>query len=213
MKKLILPLLLLLGITMLAAVESAPSAVVGYVKYDCVAGLNMFALPMATTMTMASEIGDAYPGSFDTIAYWDYAGQTWFGASDLGGFWDGDFAINTNDVFMVNALAPVSFYSIGNLPAGNATYSVAPGLNTLMLPLNRADLTMAGDLGTEVGVLDAVGIWDSAAQTFFAASDLGGFWDGDFAISIGTPLMVSAYGSATWPTRSATRSISSNPNK
>jgi len=203
MKKLILPLLLLLGITMLMAVESAPSAVVGYVKYDCVAGLNMFALPMATTMTAASEIGDAYPGSFDTIFYWDYAGQTWFGASDLGGFWDGDFPIASSNVLMANALAPVSLYSIGDLPATNPTYTIGSGLNTVMVPLNRADLTLAGDLGTEIGTADAIFYWDQAGQTFFGASDLGGFWDGDFAVSIGMPLMVSAYDAATWPTRSA----------
>jgi len=203
MKKLVLPLLLILGITMLVAVESAPSEVVGYVKYDCVAGLNMMALPMATTWTMASELGDAYTGNFDTIFYWDFAGQTWFGASDLGGFWDGDFPIATSSVLMANALAPVSVYSIGDMPATQAQYAVGVGLNTIMVPLNRSDLTLAGDLGTEIGTADAVFYWDQAGQTFYGASDLGGFWDGDFSVSIGMPLMVSSYGTANWPTRSA----------
>jgi len=203
MKKFILPLLLLLAVGMLVAVESAPSDVVGYVKYPCVAGLNMIALPLQTTWTTAGELGDAYPGSFDTIAYWDFAGQTWFGATDLGGFWDGDFPIASGNVLMLSSYAPVDVYSIGNLPAANASYTIGIGLNTIMVPLNRSDLIMAGDVGTSVGNLDTVGYWDNAAQTFFGATDLGGFWDGDYNVYIGMPLMVSSYGTTTWPTRAA----------
>ncbi|PKN77728.1 MAG: hypothetical protein CVU48_10630 [Candidatus Cloacimonetes bacterium HGW-Cloacimonetes-1] len=213
MKKLVLPLLLLLAFGMLLAVESAPSAVVGYVKYDCVAGLNLVALPMATAWTNASELGDAYTGSFDAIFYWDFDAQTWFGASDLGGFWDGDFEIASSNVLMLSSLATISVYSIGQLPASNAVYTLGSGLNTIMVPLNRNDLTLAGDLGTELAVSDAVFYWDSAAQTFFGASDLGGFWDGDFDVSIGMPLMVSAFDSTTWPSRSSIKTKSINSRK
>jgi hypothetical protein len=31
------------------------------------------------------------------------------------------------------------------------------------------------------------------------AANLGGFWDGDFPVSIAMPLMVNAYSSFTWP--------------
>jgi hypothetical protein len=61
MKRFILPLMILLFVGSLLAVESAPSEVVGYVKYDCVAGLNLVALPMSQGYTLSSEVGDTYP--------------------------------------------------------------------------------------------------------------------------------------------------------
>ena len=73
MKKLILPLLLLVAFGMLAAVESDPSAIVGYVKYPCVAGYNTIALAMEQGYTMASEVGDAIPAT--TVGTWDPAAE------------------------------------------------------------------------------------------------------------------------------------------
>ena len=213
MKKFILPLLLLLAIGMLAAVESAPSDVVGYVKYDMGIGLNTFALPMETTYDWASEIGDANPGCFDAIFFWDFASQAWGGASDLGGFWDGDFEIASGNVLMSSNIATLSFYSIGELPAVAPVYTLGAGLNTLMLPLNRSDLEWASELGIETTVAEAVFYWDFASQAFGGASDLGGFWDGDFEISIGMPLMVSSLGNATWPTRAASTGTFRSNNK
>jgi len=186
MKKFILPLLLLLAIGMLAAVESAPSDVVGYVKYDCLVGLNHIALPMNQGFTLAGNFGDANPGLMDAISYWDASAQTWMAAIDLG-YWEGDFPVQTGSVIMVNALSPFSAYSIGALPATNASYSMIEGLNDIMVPLNRSDILMAGDVGTEIGALDALSYWDATAQTWMAAIDLG-YWEGDFPVSIGFPI-------------------------
>lgn len=205
MKKLILPLLLLLGITMLAAVESAPSEVVGYVKYDCLAGLNVIALPMDQAYTLSSEFGADYPGSMDAINYWDAASQTWVGSvyypapDDI---WDPELPIGPGTVYMVSALAPFSMYSIGNMPAANASYDLVPGLNTLMIPLNKSALSTTSLLGIDVGILDAINYWDAASQTwvgavYYPAPD--DIWDPEFAATIGAPFMVSALGTATWP--------------
>jgi hypothetical protein len=201
MKKLLLPLLFILLVSMLAAVESDPSEVVGYVKYDCIAGLNLVALPMNQGYTWVSEMGDAYSGFMDAINYWDGATQTWVGAYDLGGFWDGDFEISSGYVLMVSAIADFDIYSIGALPDTDASYAVATGLNTMMVPLNRADITRASMIGDEMGILDAINFWDATTQTWVGAYDLGGFWDGDFEVSIGYPVMVSAFDSGTWPVR------------
>lgn len=202
MKKLILPLLLLLTISILAAVESDPSAVVGYVKYDLVAGNNLVALPMECEWDWASELGDTFAGNVDQIYYWDVDSQSFFGATDIGGFWDGDFAIDTNHVLMVYSNAPAALYSLGNLPEP-ATFSLVAGNNTLMVPLNRSDLNMVSELGDEMaaGSVDQVFYWDAASQSFFGATDIGGFWDGDFELDIAMPLMAYSYDSITWPSR------------
>jgi len=203
MKKFILPLLLLFAFGMLAAVESAPSDVVGYVKYDNVAGLNFIALPMDQGYTLASEVGDAYAGMMDAISFWDAATQTWSSAVYYEDFmmWDPDFAVAPGSALMVNALSPFSFYSIGDMPAANAQYSLLSGLNSIMVPLNKANLNMASLLGDDVTTLDAVSAWDSATQTWSSAVYYVDFmmWDPDFATSIGMPLQVNSLAPTTWP--------------
>jgi hypothetical protein len=186
----------------LVAVESDPSAVVGYVRYDLVAGNNFVALPMECPWTNASELGGSFGGSVTQVSYWDPVIQGFVAAADLGGFWDGDFPIATSDVLMLYSSAAVPFYSLGALPAP-ATYSLVAGNNTLMIPLNRSDIAMASQLGGELAAAYASQIskWESGIQGFVAAADLGGFWDGDFEVSIAMPLMAYGSGSTTWPSR------------
>ena len=205
MKKLIIPLLFIFAIGILAAVESEPSAIVGYVKYPCVAGLNHIALPMDQGLTMASDFAALYPDMLDTMSYWDNITQTWFAAINVG-YWDGDFPIHPGSVMMIYALTPFNAYSIGNMPAANATYNLLVGLNDIMIPLNRSDITMAGQVGDEMGVLDNISKWDNSTQTWVATINLG-YWDGDFPVSIGFPLQVNALSSVTWPSTPASKSV------
>lgn len=201
MKKLILPLLLLVAFGMLVAVESDPSAVVGYVKYPCITGLNHIALPMEQGLTMAGDWANLYPGSMDALSYWDAVTQSWVTAVDLG-YWEGDFAVAPGSVMLISAIGPFDGFSIGALPATNATYSMIAGLNDIMVPLNRADITMAGTAGDEIAVLDAMSYWDAVTQSWVSAFNLG-YWEGDFAVTIGFPMQVNALSAATWPVRAA----------
>lgn len=205
MKKFILPLLVLLFVGSIMAVESEPSAVVGYVKYDCVAGLNTIALPMVETYALASDIATAYPGKFDTFNYWDNATQSWVGAFDLGGFWDNDFAVNNGLVLWPNSLESFSFYSIGDLPVIQPSYNMLTGLNMIMVPLDRSDITLASELGVDTGTLDTVNEWDNTTQSWVGAFDLGGFWDNDYPIAIGGGYWVNSLSDLTWPTPPPTR--------
>ncbi len=201
MKKIILPLLLILAVGMLAAVESEPSEVVGYVKYDMVIGNNLVAIPMECPWDWASELGDSFGGSVDQVSYWDAINQAFVTAVNLGGFWDGDFEIDTGYVLMISTYSPTNLYSIGNLPATNAIYNLISGNNTVMIPLNCNSFSWASEVGdnmTEGGV-DQVSYWDNGNQAFVTAVNLGGFWDGDFPVSIAMPLMVSSYAPFTWP--------------
>jgi len=206
MKKLIIPLLFIFAIGILAAVESEPSAIVGYVKYPCVAGLNHIALPMDEGLTMASDFAALYPDTLDAMSYWDNINQGWFTAVYLG-YWEGDFPVHPGSVMMINALSPFNAYSIGNMPATNATYNLLTGLNDIMIPLNRSDITMAGQVGDEIQVLDAISYWDNINQGWFTAINLG-YWEGDFPVSIGFPMQVNALSPVTWPSRAASKPVS-----
>jgi hypothetical protein len=114
---------------------------------------------------------------------------------------------------MINALADFDVYSIGGMPATQASYGLLIGLNTMMIPLNYSAIAWASDLGTAVGTLDAINYWDASTQSWVAANDLGGFWDGDFATTIGMPLLVNSVSDGTWPVRSRVTNSLRSSNK
>jgi len=210
MKRYLFVLLLIVSIGLLVAVESAPSATVGYVKYPSLTGLNFVALPMnQAAYTAASIVGDSYPGQIDAISYWDAATQSWVTCQYYPDFllWDPDFNVGPGSVLMINALSPFDFYSIGGLPAANAQYNLLVGLNAIMLPLNHSELNAASLVGDNIGTADAVSYWDAATQSWVTSQYYPDFllWDPDFAVSIGQALMVNSTSAITWP---AARAIS-----
>ncbi|HOV16296.1 MAG TPA: hypothetical protein PLF50_02185 [Candidatus Cloacimonadota bacterium] len=206
MKKYLFILLLIVSAGILLAVESAPSATVGYVKYPSVPGLNFAAMPMDDGMTLTSEVG-AYMGpndEIDTINLWDNASQTWLGSTNYGGgFWDPDLSVGPGSVLYYYSSVAFDYYSIGALPATNAQYNIVPGLNTVMVPLNKSNLTLASEAGVDIGPndeIDTINLWDNASQTWFGCTNYGGgFWDPDFGVSIGTPLYIYSNSAITWP--------------
>jgi len=212
MKKLIIPLLFIFAIGILAAVESEPSAIVGYVKYPCVQGLNFVALPMDQGYTSASEIGNAYPDLIDAISYWDASTQSWVASVYFPELemWDPDYSVTLGLPLMVYCLNNFNYYSIGNLPAINAQYSLIPGLNAIMIPLNKSNLTQASIVGTNIGTVDNVSEWIASTQSwnasvYFPELEM---WDPDYDVTIGMPLMVYSLSSTIWPSdRSLIRSI------
>lgn len=207
MKKLILPLLLLLGITMLAAVESAPSAVVGYVKYPCLEGLNVIALPMNGGYTLASQVGIAMAS--DAVSRFDATLQDWVTAYDDGtGSWADDFAVGNGSVLMLYAYSATDFYSIGSMYGTNASYAMLEGLNTGMVPLNRVAYTDASLVGVSMGS-DAVSRFDAGLQDWVTAYDDGtGSWADNFTVGIGSPFMAYSYSAQTWPPARAMAPVS-----
>jgi len=204
MKKLILPLLLILGITMLVAVESAPSEVVGYVKYDCVVGNNLIAMPMVQAFTTTTEFGAQFGEDINTINIYDPIAQDWMASINYGGgFWDPELPVATGSVMLVNATSPVTYYSIGDLPAVNAQYSVIAGNNTVMIPLNRSDLAstaLAGASMSDGETVNTINVYDSAVQDWMASINYGGgFWDPELTLSIGTPMLINSGSAFDWP--------------
>jgi len=200
MKKLIIPLLLIFAFSILAAVESEPSEVVGYVKYDVAEGNSMLAIPMTTTYTMAGDLGTAIGAT--TVCYWDNTAQMFLSTVYIDWLdeWDNNFPITNGSVLMVNAPSATTFYSIGNLPATNPTYNLVVGNNTIMIPLNRSDLNMASLVGNATNAT-TVCYWDNTAQMFLSAVYIDWLdeWDNNFPTSIGDPLMVNSNSTGIFP--------------
>ncbi|MCK9583378.1 MAG: hypothetical protein M0R69_00510 [Candidatus Cloacimonetes bacterium] len=201
MKKFILPLmLLLLAAGFLFAVESDPSAVVGYVKYDCLAGNNMIALPMQTDFAFASETGDAIGAT--SVGFWDAAIQAWTFIDKLPwGVWTAEFPVTSGDPLWISVDADLDFYSIGDLPATMPSYDLVAGNNTIMLPLNKSELSLASIAGDDIGA-SSVGFWDSSIQAWTFIDKLPwGVWTEEFDTAIGAPLWISTDNAGTWPSR------------
>ncbi len=199
MKKVLIPLLLVMSFCFLAAVESDPSAVVGYVKYDMTAGNNLVALPMEQGFTLASDVG-TYAGA-NIVQKWNPASESWDPVISelMPGWWDNDFAVGVGDILLIGVASAGALYSVGGLPTP-ATYSLVAGANAIMIPLNRSDLTMASDAGTEIGA-NVVQAWDSVSDSWdpVISELMPGWWDNDFSISIGKPLLVGVGAASTWP--------------
>lgn len=208
MKKILVLGILVLFVSAVFALESDPSDVVGYVKYECVTtegtNSNFIALPMDAGFTLASEVGSDI-GVCDAVSYWDASNQGWVQATDLG-FplgWVGDFAVAPGAPLMIGITSNVDYYVAGDLPIP-ASYTLVTtegtNSNSIMIPLNQT-FTLASEVGTDIGVCDAVSYWDAVNQGWTQATDLG-FplgWVGDFGVAIADPLMVGVTAGTTWP--------------
>jgi hypothetical protein len=203
MKKFILPLLVLLFVGSLYAVESAPSEVVGYVKYDLVAGNNTIALPMDQPYNLASELGDEIGAS--AVAYFNSASQVWESANSTPFGWTGDFGISNAQALWVSLDAAGTFYSLGAMPETIPSYNLVAGNNMIMLPLNKSDLILASLIGADIAA-SAVAIFNSSTQVWESANSTPFGWTGDFDTAIGDPLWISTDAAGTWPAP-ATRAI------
>ncbi len=218
MKKYLFVLLLIVSAGILLAVESAPSETVGYVKYDCVVGDNLVAMPMNDGSTLVSEAMLAYNGNDDinTVNIWDPSNQGWTACTNYGGnYFDPDLSVAPGSVLFFNTYAAFNYYSIGAMPTTNAQYDIVVGDNTIMVPLNYSSLTMVSELGTSIDPNDAintVNIWDPSNQGWTACTNYGGnYFDPDPEVYIGMPLFINSYSAITWPAgpRGAVRSSTS----
>ena len=211
MKKIIILTVALAFIVSAFALESDPSDVVGYVKYECVTTEstddNFIALPLEAGYGDAEDLGVDI-GSCDVVGYFDAANQGWIIASDVG-FpvgWVGVFDVQPYGVYMVNVTADTDFYVVGSLVDPEPTYSLitteGTDDNAIMVPLSCYAFVDAEDLGVDIGSCDVVGYFDAANQGWIIASDVG-FpvgWVGVFDIEIGQPLMVNVTADVpSWP--------------
>ncbi|MBN2829212.1 MAG: hypothetical protein JXR56_02700 [Candidatus Cloacimonetes bacterium] len=204
MKKVIIPLILLLAVAFLIAVESDPSDVVGYVKYDMVVGRNLIALPMNSGLAMAGNLGNAITGA-TSVSKWNPATQGWVSSNKVGMMWLNNFAVANGEVYMVTTTTAGAYYCAGAMIV-QPNYSIIAGRNTVMVPLDRSDLTMAGTLGAAITGTTSVSRWNEATQGWVSSNKVGMMWLNNFAISIGKPLMITTTAVSTWPAVTRTNS-------
>jgi len=217
MKKLIIPLLFIFAIGILAAVESEPSEVVGYVKYPCVVGNNFVAMPMNDGHTLVSEVTASYNANGDvinTVNIYDPTVQQWNGCTNFGGnYFEPDLEVGPGSVLFFTSYQALDFYSIGAMPATNAQYTIVNGNNTIMVPLNKSSLTSVSLLAMDMGPNDeinTVNLWDTSVQQWNGCTNFGGnYFEPDPEISIATPLFLTSYANFIWP--SGPRSTNSSP--
>jgi len=127
MKKLILPLLLLLGISMLLAVESAPSDVVGYFKKNIGDGaFQAIALPFAyTDLSVGAVMGDQF-GENDAVQDINtgsstnyFSGFGWFGGLEFMQYGAGYF------VNRASGNLATDYYLLGKVDPQALTVTIA----------------------------------------------------------------------------------------
>jgi len=201
MKKIILPLLLILTVVMLAAVESEPSEVVGYVKYPIYNGYSYVAQPMDITTT-AQAIGIENQTIISHIYKYNSQTQGWESIEYDPEFeeWLGNFNVNTGDVLLFNCIANDSYYSIGNVP-DPITYQIYQGFNYITIPLNRSDLVSAQTLGNEIGNIQIIYRFNNQTHGWESIEYDPEFeeWIGDMNISIGDIVLLKSTSSTIWP--------------
>ena len=214
MKKLVLPLLLLLGISMLLAqAVSEPSEVVGYVKYNCLPGGNLVAVPMSSSATFVSELIASYNlnDEIDYVSFWnnDASVQNWEATMNQGGnYFDPDPVVEPGACVYISFIGstPFDFYSIGSLPTTNAQYTIKTDGNVVMIPLNRPDVSYISTLAMEIAPeeCDYLSLWnnDASVQNWEATMNQGGdYFDPDPELTIGMPVFVNYMGTTdvVWP--------------
>jgi hypothetical protein len=200
MKKTMLAFLLIASIVMLSALESDPSDVVGFVKYECLTGNNLIALPMDAGYTMSNEVGNAITGA-NQIAYWDNTAQGWVTSNKgFGTTWSNAFAVTGGMPLMVRTTGDTEFYVAGNMFDPEPNYTLLVGNNTIMVPLSRTDLTMSNLVGNDISNANQMSYWDNVAQGWVTSNKgFGTTWSNAFATDIAMPLMTRVTAGSTWP--------------
>ena len=206
MKKLVLPLLLLLGISMLLAqAVSEPSEVVGYVKYECAPGLNFIALPLNNEFATTEELGAAYP-EITSIQKW--TGDSWYSVNyDIDWGWDGSFDLDDSSVLFVGLENPVNIYSLGSVQSTLPQFDFTVGLNPIYLPLSKSSITDTELLGQELPAITSIQKW--TGDSWYSVNyDIDWGWDGAFDLSIGMPIFISLDSPVDpWPTNETKQQI------
>lgn len=208
MKKLLIVPLLLLAIGMLVAVESDPSNVVGYVKYDCYSGLNYVAVPLGAGGNVADLVAANMP-NIRSIFKFNPLTQGWDSIDYDDEFeeWTGDMSGITGEVLLFDCLANTSFYSLGDIPT-NHTYSIVPGFNYIVVPVNQGSYTAVEHIGSAIGNVSSIFVFNNLTHGWDSIDYDVEFeeWTGSMPVEIGDVILIDSLGSATWPSRAAVTS-------
>ncbi len=185
MKRVILPLLVLFGISMLFALESEPSDVVGYIQYTVATNNYGFvALPFGTTMVDASDLATDMGTDISSISYWDNGWHQWLVGNP------GVFDVYADHSYLVknaNVSSPVTWYIEGTVGTPASFDIVGGNFTQIMLPLDCSDLNLASLLAADIGPdVTSISAWNGGWQQYIVGNP------GDFSVEIGQGILINS---------------------
>jgi hypothetical protein len=200
MKKLLFFTMMLVLIGSMVALESDASEVVGYVKYSCVIGSNLIALPMDAEYTTSATVGDDITDA-DQMTYWNATSQGWISSGkNFLGNWLSPFAVDDGMALMVRVTSDSDFFVTGSMFETEPTYDILVGSNTIMVPLSETGLTTSALVGNDMVNVDQMTYWNADSQGWVSSGkNFLGNWLSPFSTDIAMPMMTRATEAFTWP--------------
>lgn len=196
--------------------ESSPSDVIGFIKTDCLPGLNLIALPLGFDQTNTSVLGNLYNASqtlISQIAVFDESINEWDSSVYLGaGYWSPVLPITQGDVVFVCATQAFTFYNYGVfIPHQTFTrfvYNEAWPQFPAFIPLDYLHgilgISNLWDIYYDT-FCDNTSFWNAEAQAWWTLCqlDLWGEMGGSYLYTgfdwVGNPFVMSNGVSEVWP--------------
>ncbi len=159
-------------------------------------------------ITTAEQLAQAIPNCTD-VYYWDAAGQGIVGHPK--GLPFSNFSIIPGYPYIVNVVADVVWTVAGSydMPQFNLITTSGTDINHLTVPLEKAGLTTAEALGTDIPNCTDVYYWDATSQGI--VGHVVGLPFANFSVQAGYPYYVNVTASTVWP--SSGMMLSSPPTK
>lgn len=198
-----------------AQTAAAPAAVPGSASVEtntlapaATDNYNFIALPLDSSDQIspytANGLATYVGSSVSAVVKWDATNQAYVTYTPGG---PGDFALETAGAYflLLDNTADDVLSLVGDVPdQGSISFSLVKDTgsgckyNTISLPLDQDQITLASELATDIGGVDAVIKWDATGQSYVTYTPGG---PGDFAVSIGYPYFVCLDNSApaNWP--------------
>ena len=181
--------------------QTADSNEVGEIDYalnNAAGAYSLMTLPFSSTTLVDAASPADYTGNASALLKWNPDTQTFrFFVPPATG---DNFSLAPGEVVFVQVTGggPEVMTMAGDVTA--VKHSLVPGgFNFISLPLQRADLTTAGEVAADITNIDAMLSWNEATQTFrfFVPPATGD----DFSVSVGTPFVIDldVGGPPEWP--------------
>ncbi|MDZ7335005.1 MAG: S8 family serine peptidase [candidate division KSB1 bacterium] len=147
-------------------------------------------------ISTAEELAQAIPNCTD-VYYWDAAGQGIVGHPK--GLPFSNFSIIPGYPYIVNVVADTVWTVAGSyeMPQFNLITTSGTDINNLTVPLEKAGLTTAEALGTDISNCTDVYYWDAASQGI--VGHVVGLPFANFSVQAGYPYYVNVTAPTTWP--------------
>ena len=188
--------------------ESETSETVGFKKFNCQTtndtNLNFIATSFSQNGMLASEFATKI-GDCDAISKWNPEKQCWESANNAGYKWLNDFQIQNGYAYMINIVENKNIYVAGKIiqqPNYNLITTAGTNLNSIMIPLDRNDISTASQLGSDIDNCEQVTKFNASSQGWVSADPSPFGWVGDFPVNVGMPLFISVVSDTTWPNQS-----------